>query len=437
MSNIFYKNKRYFIFIMVFIVLWFLNGMFGVFSIADYDWFWNHQYDSASIVFGDLIVKDIFPEQDKNFFQHFDYVIAKDKNQNEAVVFPQLKASLAYTSQIGLQSIILKPIFQLGTRILFKNDDNKYWKSYRLTQATVALSTAIILALFLTFLAVEFGMFPVTIMGLWMIFTNVWLTGFARNIFWVPGTWFLPFICSAYFIYFDNPKHYKWMYLSVFATIMLKSSMGYEYLTTIMIFTTLPVFYFAIARSWTWYKFLQIFIKISLACILGLFTTLLIHAIMHGGIDHIMQRLYWRTINIEHERSATGNYTILKTLSIYILNANIYYVAFIVSLLLESLFILLRFLGSRFPIIKYSIGPGIPIEPKKYIALCITIILSFLGTISYHVIFMQHSAVHTHMNYVLWFMPFWFFMVLLVFFEIPSSLGKYITLQFFKKKTKE
>ncbi|MGL4676064.1 MAG: hypothetical protein ACRCWI_00130 [Brevinema sp.] len=401
------KRSKFIMFFTFFSILWFLNGIFNVFSIANQRLFWEHQWDSAMLVQNDLIVKDQIPDQDKPFFQVVDWFgPEKKKNIESLTIFS------GYTSHIGLQSIILYPIYYVGSRVFFKGDPFSQWKSYRLTQVTVAFVTALVLALFLTFLAIEFGVLSVTVMGLWVILTNVWLTISIRNIYWMLWTWFLPFLCTAWFLYFNKQKSW-WLYFSVFFTITLKSAMGYEYLTTIMVMATLPVFYFSISRSWSKVEFISVFVKVSLSCIVAVLFTLIVQILLAGGVDNILNRLYERTINLQVDDTA---YLDKKGIFLYFTWGAHYHIPFSVAVFLEIVAILAR----KTPLNTF-IGVGTTISPEKYLALVIVVILSFFGTMSHHLIFMQHSLIHTHVNFILWFVPFWFFMVLLVLQKPPTT----------------
>ena len=408
---------KYKIFFLIFFVLWFFNGMTGFLSISKWNVFWYHQADSASIVLSDLIIDDTFPEYSKNFIQIMAKVAA-DKSPN----LTNVDSVRTYFSHLGVQSVLLRPFFQLGTRVIFKDDPYSQWKSYRLTQVVVALATALVLALLLTFLAYEFGLFSVSIMGVWVIFTNVWLTIFARNIYWMAWSWFLPLLVVAYYLYQQNEKHYKYMYLFVFLTIALKASMGYEYLTTIMVMTTLPIFYFALSRMWTWKEFFSVFLKTSVACILGVVVTLIIHTILLGNFNIILDQLYWRTINTKSgDPNSDVTFTISSVLKMYFFNTIYNEIPFAIAVTFGVVFIFIRSLGQRFPRILQFFGTGIIIPAQKVLALYVIITLSFFGALSHHIIFMQHSGIHTHMNYVLWFMPFWFLMVLAVLCSVPNK----------------
>ncbi len=409
-------TNKYKIFFLIFFVLWFFNGMTAFLSISKWDVFWYHQHDSANLILTDLIVDDIFPEHSKHFLQNIG-MVAYDKIPD----ITNIDSVSMYTSHLGVQSILLRPFYQLGTRVIFKDDLYSQWKSYRLTQAVVALATALVLALLLTFLAYEFGLFSVSIMGVWVISTNIWLTIFARNIYWMTWSWFLPLLVVAYYLYQQNEKHYKYMYLFVFLTIALKASMGYEFLTTIMIMTTLPIFYFALSRGWIWKEFFSIFLKTSAACILGIVVTLIIHTILLGNFDLILGRLYWRTINTRLEYDEDSIYTLLGVLELYIFDIKIYGISLAIGSAIGITIIFLRFLGHIFPRMLQLIGTGILIPAQKILALYVIIILSFFGALSHYIIFMQHSAVHVGMNYVLWFVPFWFLMVLAVLCSVPDK----------------
>lgn len=163
--------------------------------------------------------------------------------------------------------------------------------------------------------------------------------------------------------------------MTAFLTIALKASMGYEYLTTIAVMTTLPIFYFALSRMWTWKEFFSIFLKTSIACILGVVVTLIIHSIFLGNFNHIIQQLYWRTINPVGE--STVEITIPDVLKMYFFDTRYNNISFAIAVTFGLVFIFVRSLGQRFSPILQIFGTGILIPVQKKLTLYTVVILSF------------------------------------------------------------
>ena len=63
-----------------------------------------------------------------------------------------------------------------------------------------------------------------------------WIVNFARNLYWVEFTWFLPMLIGLYCSYRIHSKNCRiFCYVAGFLTIAAKCLCGYEYISTIML----------------------------------------------------------------------------------------------------------------------------------------------------------------------------------------------------------
>ena len=415
-----YKINKFVMLFLLFFVLLFLNFNFNIFSLANENLFKYHDDFGASIVLDNTAIRDL-NKVDEFFFLYHTAPKNTDK-YNDAKFINELKNKNKglYRSCLGGQQFILKPINIFG--YFFKDSPQKYIKIYGLQQLFTGTLTAMVIALFITFLAIEFGILPVFISSLFLIFTNIWLTIFAKHIWWITWSYYIPLLIVCYYVYKYNFNDKKLIFYILFViSLLIKFSVGYEYISTIMIAYTLPIFYFAISRGWTLKRFLKCFFITSALCILSFIITLTIHIMVLGSAEHIVYSFFKRTSNIYRDnKEIIYNNGILAILDLY-LNKNGYSFPYINVVIVLILVIVLRFVFDK----KQNLF-GFEIEYKKYLGLLLCTIISFFGAISYQIIFRQHSFVHTHLNYITFFMPFLFLVYILILLKKDVKVFHYI-----------
>ena len=415
-----YKINKFVMLFLLFFVLLFLNFNFNIFSLTNENLFKYHDDYGASIVLDNTAIRDL-NKVDEFFFLYHTAPKNTDK-YNDAKFINELKNKNKglYLSCLGGQQFILKPINIFG--YFFKDSPQKYIKIYGLQQLFTGTLTAMVIALFITFLAIEFGILPVFISSLFLIFTNIWLTIFAKHIWWITWSYYIPLLIVCFYVYKYNFNNKNLIFYILFIiSLLIKFSVGYEYISTIMIAYTLPIFYFAISRQWTLKKFLKCFFITSALCILSFLITLTIHIMALGSAEHIVYSFFRRTSNIYRDnKEIIYNNGILAILDLY-LNKNGYSFPYINVVIVLILVIVLRFVFDK----KQNLF-GFEIEYKKYLGLLLCTIISFFGAISYQIIFRQHSFVHTHLNYITFFMPFLFLVYILILLKTDVKVFHYI-----------
>ena len=417
------RTNKFIILFLVFFVLLFLNFNFNVFSLADNNTFKYHDDMSASSILDNYAIRDT-TKTDKFFFIYHTDSSNTDKYRNVKYI-NKLKDENKnlYLSCLGGQQFILKPIDIFV--YFFKDSPKKYIKIYELQQLFTGTLTAIAISLFITFLAVEFGILPIFISSIFLIFTNVWLTIFAKHVWFITWSYYAPLLIMCYYVYKYDFNDKKLIFSILFiVSLLIRFSAGYEYISTVMIAYTLPVFYFAISRQWTLKKFLKCFFITSALCILSLMITLTIHIIALGSIEHIVYRFFKRTSNMHFDSNTIiEDNGILAILDVY-LNKNPYSFPYISVVIILILVILLRFVFDK----KQRVF-GFEIDYKKYLGLLLCVIISFFGAISFQMIFRQHSFVHTTLNYITFFIPFLFLAYILILLKTDVKMFYYLKCQ--------
>lgn len=428
-------NKYIQFFILLLIILC-SNFIFNMFSLAPETKFQDPDTYSDNIILDDLFIRSISSEDKPYFFMNTYRRNSSDTMNtykfNEKEVVNDVKNNNSkyievYKSCLGLQSHVLRPLFNV---LLKWNTDSHI--IFRSLQNFSSLLNAIIFAVFFTFLAVEFGIIPVSIMTIFTLITNVWITSFSRSIWFPPFTFILPMLIVSYFAYkYDFNKNNLLLSLLLLLSIMFRLSHGYEYVPTLFVSTTLPVFYFSISRYYSIKKFIKYFLIISGICMLGLIIILIIHIFALGSIDLIVDALFRRTVNTVSDSGQTFDASIFNILKIYFFNTSYLY-PYIYSILLFIIIIFIRLFLS-------STGKdvfGFKISINKYLALFICVCISFFGVVSSMFIFKQHFYVHTHINYFIMWLPFLFLLYSLILYRIDCNIFVRIKKWYTKRNNK-
>ncbi len=317
-----------------------------------------------------------------------------------------------YKSSLGFQTHILRPLFKI-----LKKENYDASKIFRQLEFFVAIISSFVLAIFFTFLSIEFSILPVAIMFIVSLYTNIWITIFAKDIYWMIWSFFVPFLISSFFIYrYDFEKNNKLFFILFTLTVALILSMGYEFIYTFFISSTLPLFYFSISREYSLKKFFKYFMIISSLCFLALFIVLSIQVVLLGSFEVIFDRLYTITINNTYDDGGIINLSTFSVLRTYLF-WNYYSYPYIYSLYVLFFVVLLQFISYKLKI-NYI---GFSLDNKKYLALFICSILSFIGSISNLMILKQHAYVHVHIDFLIFWIPTLFLVYLILLFKIIKS----------------
>lgn len=259
-----------------------------------------------------------------------------------------------------------------------------------------------------------------------------WLTVFGRNLWWSLAMFYVPMLAlMAWFARRPVREHHAGRTLAalVFGAVFAKCfATGFEYLTTTLVMMVTPFVYHAVrdrlpARSFG--KGALVLAGSScLAVLASLLLLLLQIAAVKGslaaGIEHVVWSLGRRThgatgaYTAEYAASLDagvvgvlwryvagtfldlGNYVTVSSPLLADVVLKIRYLHLLVLFLLATLFLLAR----------RNVVEG---ERRRHVALVVATWFSLLAPLSWFVVFKAHSVVHTHMNFIVWQMPFVFF----------------------------
>ncbi len=314
----------------------------------------------------------------------------------------------AYLSQPGGQSFF----FAIWDRILPLAPSARLSVFYGMT----ALFTALVLAWVVTWFYLELGG-PAAMFALGSLALSSWLTLFARNPFWSMWAFYLPMaglmLLSRRAASADVSP--VWCSAFVFGATLLNCLFnGMQYITTMLLMTPVPIVYYAVrvradTRSWV-KRLAAATLPAALAVLFGVGVLCVQIASLRGsslsdGVRHVaysfQKRSYQSPVRVGTvvNMYLTGEtFVDLEIRPPWNASAPPHGVTYRLLIVV--------FLGA-------SIAACLPRKRwagtarlRENRALTVATWVSILAPLSWYVIFKQHSFVHTHLNYVLWQMPF-------------------------------
>jgi len=300
-----------------------------------------------------------------------------------------------YRSQFGLQGYVFSFLINIVKKV-------------QILRIFTSLALATVLVLICYFISKKYDkLLGIIFYG--TFFFSPWVIAFARNLYWVPFTWFTPCLLGLLLSLYRKKK--KIIIPLIYLSILIKCLCGYEYITTIMLSTI--VFFiidlFVERENKKRIVILKTIFVVGIVCLLGFGTALMIHGYKRGsgdiveGIESIYKTdVLRRTIITTDKHNYTGIYresmdaSVADVIKLYVYNWN----TDIVYGVDKKLFPVMIFITFIVCIINI-------IENYKYKKRDFVMFMIFLiTTLSWLILGKSHSYIHTHMNYVLWYFGF-------------------------------
>ena len=294
-----------------------------------------------------------------------------------------------YDSQPGGQGMIFSIFHTLSPHNL--GDDILLMKNIAL------FINSCIFTIFIGWCKRNFGILP-SLFVLSGIVASSWIWIFSDSLWWCLWAFYVPFLSmlSALEKNIPSGKLLLFVYLSIVIKCFFN---GFEYISTTLLSVYVPVVFYFVKQRRSFIQFLAFSIKSALAMLLGVFTImgLLVYQIasikgsLTAGINHILLSYQTRTADI----TVSGKVTELTD--------NMY------------LGVLMKYLsGNAFswlpaeipflaPIMLFFIAGILLFRTHKELALAT--FFSFLAPVSWYWVFIQHSNIHYHLNYIVWYIP--------------------------------
>lgn len=397
--------KNIIVFFIVFISL-FLSFQKNVFNaVGDYE-FYTFQKDSEDLIYSKIIASEDNQIFNGGFLGRYS-LINKDyeKGDIRKVFKGEIERSnlgdfKGYYPQIGLQgrffSLISKIIpFSNNIKITIFESINSFLMSFFITVLCMWIKK-------------EFGNISFVFV-LFVTLYNPWLTQGARNLYWCFWIYIAIFVCNLLILDYiiDLNKQLKYTRYLTFVLIFIKCGFGYEFITTALILSELPVIYMTIKNQWTRKRFLVLFTNIAIAGLLAFFLNIVTLFIL-AYIANLGSDIYTSLFNSVQKRTGLGGINNLPKEHYLSLNSNVFriLITYILdskpSIFLKQNMLSILSLSSIIILCKFDVIK----ENRKVLALFITTCISSLSIISWLVLAKGHAYYHTHINFVLWSLPF-------------------------------
>jgi len=391
-------------------------------AIAEIGYGKNEFFPGDRIRFSNGQIRVVMDVRDLGEYLHVEYsgerIILEGIKNREISIESEKFSFKAYPKQFGGQAIFFSRLYEWSPPFL----KNVLW-----LQAVSAFVFSVMVVLVARELMLSIDKWLGIVFFLCML-GSPWIVSVARNLYWVPALWLLPVYVSFFSFRIiklrGESAKFLFFYGLVFSlTIFIKSLCGYEYLSTIFIFSLLPFFLDAIApeglrvmrRPW-----LSCFI-IFIAGVVGFSGALVSHAALRA--DGIFEGLFETIRSEAFKYNAIGSFVGAPS---YGLDSSFFdltrkYIfewegAVLFGLDGRWVFPVLL-LGSALVVAKSLFQGGSARFRDLTLWLC-----SFIGSTSWSILMKDHSVIHTHLNFVLWYL---FFipvaMYLLVKFFISSA----------------
>ena len=426
-------------------VLLFLEFDTNAWKVVGSEWFWTHQRSAESFVVARMVLSrqdGIFSEAGLPGLGSLDssppsYAAIPARDQYRAYIkgLPFERYS-PYKSQVGGQGIF----FSCLDRLIPSSPRTKL----RLFHGFNSFLSAVVLAFIILWFFKEFGLLP-AVFVLVSTVASQWLAVIARNLWWSVWAFYLPMlVVMSYLSRKPLPSGRRaWTLGGLMAASLFVKCLfnGYEFLTTTLLMAAVPLVYYAVRDRWNKRSLLQYGLAASAASALAVVLSMGILsaqiAALEGNAGGGIHYIFWTMNKRTHGNSrdfptvyaASLEAGTLSVVLSYIKGPffsshdfrpaessgstpsrfQISYTSLLALFVAASVLLLLRRKGSAFPL-RSRAGP----------ALLAALWFSLLAPLSWFVLFKAHSYIHTHLNFLVWQMPFTLFGFALCGFTLRS-----------------
>ncbi|HUI88548.1 MAG TPA: hypothetical protein VLX61_07455 [Anaerolineales bacterium] len=317
-----------------------------------------------------------------------------------------------YKSQTGFQAFVFSLLDRLSPLA-------PKW-NLRLFRGLMALFLALTLSFFILWIYREFGWFPALVVFVTTLISP-WITLFGRNLLYFTWAFYLPMVLTTFYLAWErrnrntSNKNLGWL---VFAAVAFKCLFdGYDFIIPSLAMIFIPIIYYGLIDQWDVRIFAARLGMAVIACAGGVIVGIMMLAFQLRFVDGSFGAGLADVFGTFGRRTY-GDPSLYPPVYADSLRANP------ISVLATYLFddYVLAFINMRFIdlIVVVAIFTLIYLGADKFIKLNLSdrgrayaligaTWVSVLSPISWFLIFKGQAYVHTHTNYLAWYMPFTFF----------------------------
>ncbi len=304
-----------------------------------------------------------------------------------------------YVSQYGLQG----KIFRWMARHM------EYDEVIENLHLLCSLMTA---AVFVVIAAILWKKYSLVMAGCFLaiFWLSPWIVNFARNLYWVEFTWFIPMAVGLFCAWkIDNQKCRIISYIAAFLSVLIKCLCGYEYISVIMmgliaflLVDLVKVFYYK-DKNRQKLVFRSVFI-IGMMALAGFFAAVCIHAPLRSSDGNILdgiksifeQDVLKRTSGADLNNFPPAWWESFNTSVWEVLCRYFKFTTEIITGVTGDCFQLLCIIPLCIFVYDYK-------KNQLNIETAAMYVVFFMTSVSWFILAKAHSFVHTQMNYVLWY----------------------------------
>lgn len=370
---------------------------------AERTWFQTFQSDSEALVIGGLA------KNQQHGVKASEYKLGNTVPPEAYLQDAPIQEWRPYTSQIGLQGWAFSLIDELLPI------DNRVF--VELMRVLNSLALAALLVALACWVEAELGLFA-ALSGLVFFVLSPWVTVFARNLYWVEWTWYLPMVLAVWLARRERqnrPMARRVAFGSLAGAVFVKSACGYEYISAVLVAMLIPFLYYALADRWPLRRTLSTLMGAGLSGLGGFGTAVLLHIGLRAldlgsfgaGFKAFVEIVMYRT-SIDSSKFSAPLRESLQATHAQVLRT--YLDSMVISwggafqmtsaVLIGSLFALSLLLGGL-ALLRVRLD-------RKLLAWHACAYFALLGPLAWYYVAKGHSYIHIHMNHVLWSVPFGF-----------------------------
>jgi hypothetical protein len=384
----------------IYALILFLSYRYNLFGITPNDFFNQFQNDSEQFV-----INRIVSSFENGLLSNAGLLLMGENDQ-----------FTPYLGQLGLQGLIFGLINNLSLGIL----PISFFHS--LVSFITVLTLVGIMICFDKFTKLKTS----SVLFLVLLFASPFLSSMARNLYWVPGTMFLP-LFIMFLIVSDIIRHNKLIskkHLAIlFFVFTLRFSMGFEFTSTILVAASVPLLFTLNDQSNDFVLFFKRFIQYSIVALSSFVLVLFVHIIQKSFyfgnvITAVQQQLY----NVATRSNFIAG---IEVESVYLDSLNTNYLVVILRYLMSPVLLLVLLL-TFVTILHLARMIRKQAVADKFNYKIVSAWLAFVAPISWFILASGHSAIHTHINYMLWSLPFSLFATATIYdYSLNLKLSAY------------
>ena len=320
-------------------------------------------------------------------------------------------------------------------------------KNLAVFRMATSLFLSIVFSIFCLWLAIEMGWFA-SVLVVVFILASTWFTILGGNIYWSLWSFYLPLAVFSFLIKkYEDGSRYSFsilMIVAFFVTLIKILFSGFEFITAGLLIVTVPFVYYAVLNNWGWKLFARRMTSLGISLISSTIVGLLILSVQINSvlgnytetIKYIIFAWSKRTYSYENLLGSSAGTTksfgvnplevIGNYLNGYAFSLSSYFQVSsnLVKDIVDGKYLFLILLFAIATVVFFIRNLNLK-ENETYrtgIALITATWFSILGPLSWFVVFRDHAALHTRLDFIVWQMPFALYGFALIGFVMSNLL---------------